>query len=397
MSAEIRTVADGGQTLDGVALTRDHEIEALSGLAATLDGVALDLGPGDGPMPARAYTSPAFYEAELETVFPRSWMFVGHERWVSEPGDFMAETVGSEPVVVVRDHDGGLRAYSNVCPHRASLLAEGRGNCGRRLVCPYHGWTFDLDGRLTGVPRRRLFDPPIDPDRLGLRPLRLDAWEGLVFVNVSGDAPPLLDYLEDVPRLLGGHRIGAMGLGACLDDAIAANWKLVMDNAICDYHLSMVHRSSIAALVDLDGLRDRAGATTAVAVVPWTQEALPAEPWPGLGGDAARGSLGCYVFPNLHVIGFPTGGATVMWWTPTGIDGTRARVLSLSHNPDDDVRAGAELLAAVQREDFDVCEKMQLGIRSSGFRPGPRHGEELRIVTFQRRLMAMLASAGGRR
>ena len=362
----------------------------------TLDGVALTLGPDDGPMPARAYTSPAFYEAELEHVFPGAWMFVGHEQWAAAPGDYVAETVGSEPVIVVRDLDGELRAYSNVCPHRASLLAEGRGNCGRRLVCPYHGWTFELDGRLTGVPRRQLFDPPIDPARLGLRPLRLDVWEGLVFVNVSGDAPPLGDYLEDVPRLLGAHRIADMGLGAYLDDHIAANWKLVMDNAICDYHLSMVHGSSIAALVDLDGVRDRAGATTAVATVPWTESARPDEPWPGLTGDAARGSLGCYVFPNLHVIGFPTGGATVMWWTPTGQVGTRARVLSLSHRPDDDVRAGAELLAAVQREDFDVCERMQRGIASSGFRPGPRHGEELRIVTFQRRLMQMLASAGGR-
>lgn len=362
----------------------------------TLDGVALALGPDNGPMPARAYTSPAFYEAELEHVFPGAWMFVGHEQWIAAPGDYMAETVGFEPVIVVRGLDGELRAYSNVCPHRASLLAEGRGNCGRRLVCPYHGWTFELDGRLTGVPRRHLFDPPIDPSRLGLRPLRLDVWEGLVFVNVSGDAPPLLDYLEDVPRLLGAHRIAEMGLGAYLDDHIAANWKLVMDNAICDYHLSMVHGSSIAALVDLDGVRDRAGATTAVATVPWTESARPDEPWPGLTGDAARGSLGCYVFPNLHVIGFPTGGATVMWWTPTGRAGTRARVLSLSHRPDDDVRAGAELLAAVQREDFDVCERMQRGIASSGFRPGPRHGEELRIVTFQRRLMQMLASAGGR-
>lgn len=373
--AEAPTAADRGRTLDGVALT---------------------LGPDDGPMPARAYTSPAFYEAELEHVFPGAWMFVGHEQWAAAPGDYMAETVGSEPVIVVRDLDGELRAYSNVCPHRASLLAEGRGNCGRRLVCPYHGWTFELDGRLTGVPRRHQFEPPIDPARLGLRPLRLDVWEGLVFVNVSGDAPPLGDYLEDVPRLLGAHRIAEMGLGAYLDDHIAANWKLVMDNAICDYHLSMVHGSSIAALVDLDGVRDRAGATTAVATVPWTESARPDEPWPGLTGDAARGSLGCYVFPNLHVIGFPTGGATVMWWTPTGQAGTRARVLSLSHRPDDDVRAGAELLAAVQREDFDVCERMQRGIASSGFRPGPRHGEELRIVTFQRRLMQMLASAGGR-
>ena len=350
-------------------------------------------------MDPEVYRSEAFYQAELDRVFPGSWMFVAHEKWLPEPGDFVAETVGSEPVLVVRDADGGLRAFANVCPHRASLLAEGRGNCGRRLVCPYHGWTFELDGRLTGIPRRNLFATPVDPSKLGLTELRLDTLEGLVFVNVTGDAPPLLDYLEDIPELLGGHDIAGMGLGVSLDDPIAANWKLVMDNAICDYHLSIVHADSIAALVDLDGLTEQAGETTAVARVPWMQSELPDRPRPGLHGAAARGSLGCYVFPNLHVIGFPTGGATVMWWTPTGHTTTRARVLSLSHDPEADVRAGTELLSRVQYEDFDVCERMQRGVQSAHYRPGPRHDAELRVTVFQRRLLQMvgpvLRPAGG--
>ncbi len=350
-----------------------------------------EVGP-TGLMDPAVYRSEAFYAAELEWVFGGSWMFVAHERWLPEPGDFVAETIGLEPVVVVRGADGGLRAFANVCPHRASLLVEGRGNCGRRLVCPYHGWTYELDGRLTGIPRRSLFATPLDPSQLGLTELRLDAWEGLVFVNVSGDAPELLDYLEDIPELLGGHDIAGMGLGASLDDPIAANWKLVMDNAICDYHLSIVHEGSIAALVDLDGLTEQAGVTTAVAAVPWRESELPAEPRPGLAGKAARGSLGCYVFPNLHVIGFPTGGATVMWWTPTSHTTTRARVLSLSHDADDDVRAGTELLSRVQREDFDVCERMQRGVQSAHYRPGPRHDAELRVTVFQRRLLEMVGS-----
>ena len=267
---------------------------------------------------------------------------------------------------------------------------EGRGNCGRRLVCPYHGWTFGLDGRNLAIPRQRGFVSPIDPERLGLRELRLDVWEGLVFVNVTGDAPPLLDYLEDVPEILGGHDIASMHFGAFLDDPVAANWKLVMDNAVCDYHLDIIHGESIAALVHIDALSARAGNTTSVTSVPWKESSLPADPRPGLTGAAAQGSLGCFVFPNLHVIGFPTGGATVMWWTPTGNATTRARVLSLSHDSNSDVRAGKELLARVQREDFDVCEKMQIGVQSRGYEPGPLHASELRITVFQRRLLEMV-------
>lgn len=367
------------------------EDQTYVGDVPVLDAVELALPPG-GLMPPRVYTSRVFHDLEMSSVFPSSWVFVGHEQWVRNPGDYLTEQIGTEPVLVVNDGDA-LRAFVNVCPHRASLLVEGEGNCGRRLVCPYHGWTFELDGRLSGIPRQNQFESPIDRERLGLRDVRVDSWEGLVFVNVTGDAPPLLEYLEDVPTLLGDHDIRGMKLGIRLDDPIRANWKLVMDNAICDYHLATVHGESIAALVELDGVVDRSGRTTAVASVPWTEEARPDHAWPGLTRDAALGSLGCYVFPNLHVIGFPTGGATVMWWTPTAVDRTRARVLSLSHQRDDDVRAGADLLASVQREDFDVCEKMQIGVASSYFRPGPRHSTELRIKTFQQRLLQVLAGA----
>ncbi len=341
----------------------------------------------NGMMAPEAYRSEAFYRAELDWVFPSSWVFVGHEQWVRNPGDFLADTIGVEPVLVVRNPDGVLRAFSNVCPHRASLIAEGRGNCGRRLVCGYHGWTFGLDGQLLAVPRQRGFATPVDVSEYGLHELRLDVWEGLIFVNVTGDAPALIDYLEGVPELLAGHDIATMGLGAFLDDPIAANWKLVMDNAICDYHLGMVHGESIADLVELEGLGEQAGGTTAVASVPWKASALPPQPRPGLSGPAVEGSLGCFVFPNLHVIGFPTGGATVMWWTPTGPATTRARVLSLSHDADADVRAGTELLSRVQREDFEVCERMQIGVQSRGYTPGPLHASELRITVFQRRLL----------
>lgn len=366
--------------------------DAMREPAPVLDRVRL-VPPDQEMLDPRAYFSEVFYDLELRSVFPRTWVFVGDLDALREPGDYLTETIGYEPVVVIRDRNGSLRAFSNVCTHRASLLVEGEGNCGRHIECPYHGWTFRLDGQLVGVPYQKGFGCEIDKEALGLREVRVDTWERLVFVNVSGDAPPLREHLGDVPELLADHDIAGMTPGHALDDEVAANWKFLMDNAVCDYHVPVVHRNSIGKLVDVKDVEDRAGRTTAVAYAPWTEEAGEVEVKPELRGDARTGSFGCYVFPNLHVIGFPTGGATVMWWTPIGIDRTRARVRSYSHAAETDLRAGRELLQAIQNEDFEICEKMQRGARAAGFRPGPRHGNELRIWTFQSRLVEMLADA----
>ncbi|CAB4785588.1 MAG: Rieske 2Fe-2S domain-containing protein [Actinobacteria bacterium] len=148
------------------------------------DPMALRTAPG--------LESPTIFELEQRCILPSCWAYIGTAASLDQPGDYVAAKVGAEPVVVVRGREGELRALSNVCTHRASLLASGAGNCGRNLVCSYHGWIFGLDGRLLGVPYRTGFTD-IDQEALGLPELRTAVMGPLVFVNPSCSAEPLAD------------------------------------------------------------------------------------------------------------------------------------------------------------------------------------------------------------
>jgi Rieske 2Fe-2S family protein len=220
-------------------------------------------------------------------------------------------------------------------------------------------------------------------------------WERWVFVNVSGEAPPLSDWLEEVPRLTANHGLKDTMRVHCLDDLVDANWKVMMDNAYCDYHLPFVHAKSLGKFIDTDCLEESIWNRTGLVFAPSATFDSKAfyKVKRGVEGKAAEGSLGFSVFPNWFIAVFPNGGATVMWWTPVSIDKTRARVMHYTQDPEEDPRAGLELLRQIQLEDYSICEKVQKGLRSALYRPGPQHGLELRIRGYQQLLMRMLAQA----
>src|SRR5262249_26452948 len=123
----------------------------------TIDGIDLSTPAPGHLLPPAAFVAPAVYETEMRRIFARSWVHVADVTGLPVRGDFVAATIGTTPVVVVRDHDGTVRAFLNACRHRGATLAEGQGNCGRQLRCPYHAWSYGLDGRLIGVPSREEF------------------------------------------------------------------------------------------------------------------------------------------------------------------------------------------------------------------------------------------------
>jgi len=196
------------------------------------------------------YTDPAVLQLEQERIFRRSWQYVGHADEVAEPGSFSATRAAHVPVVLVRDEEGMLRAFLNVCRHRGSIVCDGSGK-RTTLQCPYHAWTYGLDGKLLSAPRAGR-EGGIDTDELGLVPLLLETWGPFVFVNPDPDAAPLSELLEDVPERIAaaGIDVDALRFLERTESEIAANWKICSENFLECYHCPVAH-PGFSAVVDV--------------------------------------------------------------------------------------------------------------------------------------------------
>jgi choline monooxygenase len=194
-------------------------------------------------IPARWYTEPAFLDSERSAVFGRTWQAVGHAAAVAAPGSYFACEITGEPVVVARGKDGQLRAFSNVCRHRGSILTEGAGQASV-IRCPYHAWTYSLDGSLLGQPE---FEGVQDWDRsqICLPQFAVETWGPFVFVNLDRSAAPLHEVLGAIPGEIArmGCPLDRLKFSCRRDYVIECNWKVYIDNYLEGYHLPAAHPS----------------------------------------------------------------------------------------------------------------------------------------------------------
>ena len=200
------------------------------------------VGPVDEArlLPPVLYTSPEFYEFERRAIFRREWLCVGRADQLAEPGDFRCVTIAGEPLIVARDQDGGLRVMSAVCRHRGMVLAEGSGNC-RRFTCPYHHWSYGLDGRLLGAPA---MDRAVgfDPAEHGLIELKTEIWQGFVMANFDPGAAPFAPTMAKIDAMLENYGLAATTtLEGKTIPGLAWNWKVMMENFNDPYHASRLH------------------------------------------------------------------------------------------------------------------------------------------------------------
>jgi choline monooxygenase len=194
-------------------------------------------------LPPWCYTSETFYQREIDRIFRRVWNFVGHVSQISAPGDYFALTFAGVPVIILRDLSGVLRAFANTCRHRGSALLEGNGNC-RAIVCPYHSWSYALDGSLRAAPEMKE-SIGFDTADHGLIPLRLDTWGGFLFLCFDHDTPSLADFLGDLPNRVAAYGLADMVCARRKEFMIECNWKLFVENAKESYHIATVHRNTI--------------------------------------------------------------------------------------------------------------------------------------------------------
>ena len=196
-------------------------------------------------LPFAAYTDPAVFDLEMERCFSRDWVAVCPSAELAKPGQCLATTIGREPVVIVRNDNGELRALSNVCRHRGTILQdEGIGEI-KKFVCPYHAWTYDFEGKLRGVPMPG--SVKIDKAAHCLPRFGVGEWAGVVFVNLDVNAEPLRDVLSGIAPYVGAFGINHFDTLATpteLEDW-NANWKLIVENAMESYHLFRVHEKTL--------------------------------------------------------------------------------------------------------------------------------------------------------
>jgi phenylpropionate dioxygenase-like ring-hydroxylating dioxygenase large terminal subunit len=201
-------------------------------------------------MPASVYTSQEFLAQELEHIFSREWFCAGRASSLSKPGDYMTLELAGQPVMVIRDHDGTLRAQSNVCLHRMSTLLTGSGNT-KAIVCPYHAWSYNLDGSLRGAPAMTL-NEDFCKNSYKLPQVRCEEWLGWIMVSLNPDAPPVSESLAEVQELIGQYGMEDYTETFQETHVWDTNWKVLAENFMESYHLPVCHAGTIGGLSKLD-------------------------------------------------------------------------------------------------------------------------------------------------
>ena len=201
---------------------------------------------------AQLYTDPTIFETEMHKVFENTWVWVAHASELPDPGDFKTAQVGRHPVIVVRDREGVVHVHVNRCRHRAATVCEQRKGKTASFVCPYHGWSYALDGSLRGVPHDKGYDGSLDKSQFPLRSLRVEEYAGLIFATFRTDIEPLHDFLAGARKWIdlfmkqgAGYPVTTLGEHRF---RFAGNWKIQMENTTDAYHFPLVHKSFLTAL-----------------------------------------------------------------------------------------------------------------------------------------------------
>lgn len=203
-------------------------------------------------MPTSVYTSEDFVEAELKHVFSKDWYCVGRADALSKTGDYVTAELAGQPIAVLRDADHQLRAMSNVCLHRMSTLLQGRGNA-KTIVCPYHAWTYNLDGKLRGAPAMTQNDA-FCKDHYRLPQLRCEEWLGWVFVCLDPDAEPVSVQLAEVADMIAAYDMTNYSESFYEEHVWDTNWKVLAENFMESYHLPVCHAGTIGGLSKLEDM-----------------------------------------------------------------------------------------------------------------------------------------------
>ncbi len=218
---------------------------SLPELLSTLDRAAQTPLAQASALPPELYRSPELLALERKRLFHRGWVCLGRTADIPETGDYLTFTIGAQPVFALRGRDGTIRCFANVCRHRMMRLLEGQGQC-RHIVCPYHAWTYDLDGRLLRAPFMKE-SPDFAADEVRLAKLSCEIWQGWIYASLDPDAPDLSVQLAPLEEVVGRYRMADYVPVVMQDHVWQTNWKVLTENFMEGYHLPVSHAKTVGA------------------------------------------------------------------------------------------------------------------------------------------------------
>ena len=332
--------------------------------------------------PASWYTNPQHNDLERRAVLDANWQAVTAAHRVAQPGHYVAGCAGGEPWVVVRGNDGVLRAFANVCRHNGTQVAQGEGYA-EQLTCPYHGWRYDLEGRLSKAPRLAGIDG-FERNDYALKPLQVEVFGPVVMLNISNRAErPKLGELEQRLTRLDWQTLRPATRRSYI---LECNWKVFVDNYLDGgYHVPFLHRR-LASELDLSGYQTELFDGFSIQSVHAAQDA---------GQRLAGEALYAWVYPNLMINRY---GNMMDTNVVTPLSATRCRVdfewYTTTELDEDTLHAQLKASEEVQDEDIAICESLQVGMGSRHFEPGPyAPSVEMGKYQFHRMVAADLAKA----
>jgi glycine betaine catabolism A len=345
-------------------------------------------------LPSRYYTDQAWFDAEMDRIFAAMWIAVCRVDQIGTRGQFLRRDVAGASILIIGDGAGGARAFHNVCRHRGTRLCDAvAGEFAGSIQCPYHAWTYDLDGRLIGAPLMEAVDGFRRED-FPLNGVACDVWDGHVFINMSPAAPPLASQLGELPQRFAPWQMNELRTVHRVDYEVNANWKLIVQNYNECLHCPIIHPM-------LNRMHHYLGA----ANVPSTEmycggamgfkegvETLSVDGarrravLPGLTGDDRRLVHYFAIYPNFLLTLHPDYMLTMTLWP---LAPGRTRLIGEWHfHPDEIARPefiyadAVEFWDTTNREDWAISERSQQGISSRGYQPGPYSTRETQLWEF---------------
>jgi len=345
-------------------------------------------------LPSTCYTDPKWFAAEMDGIFAAMWICVGRVEQLRARGAFLRREVADASILIVGDGQGGAKAFYNVCRHRGTRLCDAeQGTLPGSIQCPYHGWTYDLDGRLIGAPQMHEVEG-FSRDDYPLQPVMCAIWDGHLFINMALTPAPLRAQLGELPNRFAPWQMAELRVMQRTHYDVAANWKLIVQNYSECLHCPIIHPM-------LNQMHHYLGA----ANVPSTEnycggamgfkdgvETLSVDgvrrraTLPGL-SEADRALVHYYaIYPNFLLTLHPDYMLTVTIW-PQSPDRTRL-VAQWSFHPDEMAKPGfvyddaIEFWDMTNREDWAISERSQQGIASRGYTPGPYSNRETQLWEF---------------